>query len=129
MNPENCRFTKEHEWIGAEGDLYVVGISDFAQDQLGDVTFVDLPEKGRTVAQFEETAAVESVKAASDIYAPAGGTIAEVNDALDAQPELINQEPFGGGWIFKLSGVDAAELDALMDYAAYQEYLKTVEEH
>jgi len=127
MNPENLRYTKEHEWIGQDGDLYAVGISDFAQEQLGDVTYVDLPEKGRTVAQFEETAAVESVKAASDIYAPAGGTVAAVNDDLEAQPELVNQDPYGGGWFFKLEGVDAGELAALMDHAAYQEYLKGLE--
>ena len=122
MNPEELKYTKEHEWIGADGDLHVVGITDFAQGQLGDVTFVELPDVGRAVSQGDETATVESVKAASDIYAPAGGTVAAINDALEDTPELVNTEPFGGGWFFKLSGVDAGELDGLMDAAAYAKF-------
>lgn len=122
MNPESLRFTKEHEWIGQQGDTWAVGISDFAQDQLGDITYVELPRIGQKVVQNDQAATVESVKAASDVYAPAGGTVAEVNEALEATPELINKDPFGEGWFFKLRDVDAAELSTLMDYAAYQKY-------
>ena len=124
MNPASLKYTKDHEWIGKDGDLYVVGISDHAQGQLGDVTYVELPDAGRTVAQHEETAVVESVKAASDIYAPVGGTVAEVNGALDGDPGVINSDPYGAGWFFKLSGVDAAELDGLMDAAAYAKFVE-----
>lgn len=124
MNPESLRYTKDHEWVGKEGDLYVVGISDHAQGQLGDVTYVELPEVGRVVAQHEETAVVESVKAASDIYAPVGGTVAAVNSALDDDPSAVNSAPYGAGWFFKLSGVDASEVDALMDAAAYAKFVE-----
>jgi glycine cleavage system H protein len=124
MNPASLKYTKDHEWIGKDGDLYVVGISDHAQGQLGDVTYVELPDAGRTVAQHEETAVVESVKAASDIYAPVGGTVAEVNGALDGDPGVINSDPYGAGWFFKLSGVDAAELDGLMDATAYAKFVE-----
>ena len=129
MNPASLKYTKDHEWIGKDGDLYVVGISDHAQGQLGDVTYVELPDAGRTVAQHEETAVVESVKAASDIYAPVGGTVAEVNGALDGDPGVINSDPYGAGWFFKLSGVDAAELDGLMDAAAYAKFVEEEGSH
>lgn len=125
MNPSELRYTEDHEWIGREGDVYVVGITDFAQDQLGDVTFIELPKIGRVVKRHEETAAVESVKAAGDVYAPAAGTVAAVNEALEREPELVNQDPFGAGWFFKLSGVDAAEVAELMDAAAYKKFLET----
>lgn len=127
MRPEELKYTKDHEWIGKDGGLYVVGITDHAQDLLGDITYVELPEVGRTVAAHEETALVESVKAASDVYAPVAGTVAEVNETLGAQPELVNKEPYGAGWFFKLSGVDAAEVAKLMDAAAYDAFLKEQE--
>lgn len=122
MNPSELRFTKDHEWIGREGDLWVVGISEHAQNALGDVTYVELPEVGRQVSAHEETAVVESVKAASDVYAPVAGTIAEVNHALEDMPEWVNKDAYGKGWFFKLSGVDEGELAGLMDHAAYEEF-------
>ncbi len=125
MNPDTLRYTEEHEWIGELNGQYVVGITDFAQSQLGDITYVELPAVGRSVEVAEEVAVVESVKAASDIYAPISGKIAEINEALDAQPELINKDPLGEGWFFKLDGVDVAELDALMDVSAYRTYVET----
>lgn len=124
MDPKLLRYTEEHEWIGADGDHYVVGITDYAQDQLGDITYVELPEIGRRVAQGEETAVVESVKAASDIYAPVDGTVVEVNESLESAPEKINQEPYGEGWLFKLKEVDAAQVEGLMDSAAYAAFLE-----
>ena len=123
MNPDQLKYTKDHEYIGDAGDgTYVVGISDHAQEQLGDVTFVELPDVGATFAQGDEAATVESVKAASDVYAPIGGTVAEVNDALEDQPELVNSSPYENGWFFKLKDIDAAQLDALMDAEAYAKH-------
>lgn len=122
--PGNCKYTKEHEWIRADGAAYVVGITSFAAEQLGDVTYVDLPKPGKEVKQGESTAAVESVKAASDIYAPAGGRVSETNSALEDAPELVNQGPFDQGWFFKLENVNAADLDALMDATAYAAYVE-----
>ena len=127
MSPENLKYTKDHEWIDEEGGVYVVGITDHAADQLGDITYVELPEAGRVVTQKEELAVVESVKAAGDVYAPVSGTVAEVNSELEAQPELVNQDPFGAGWFFKLEGIDTAQLDALMDYTAYQKFCDSLE--
>ena len=124
MYPDNCKYTKEHEWIRAEGGLYIVGITSFAAEQLGDVTYVDLPKPGKTVKQGDSTAAVESVKAASDIYAPVGGTVAAANADLDGTPELVNQSPFENGWFFKLENVNTAELDTLMDAKAYAAYVE-----
>lgn len=122
--PDNCKYTKEHEWIRADGTAYAVGITSFAAEQLGDVTYVDLPKVGKEVKQGESAAAVESVKAASDIYAPAGGRVREVNDALNDAPELVNEGPFERGWFFKLENVNAAELDSLMDAKAYAAYVE-----
>jgi glycine cleavage system H protein len=124
MDPKQLHYTKDHEWIGEEGGLYAVGITDHAAEQLGDVTYVELPGAGTEVAANEEVAVVESVKAASDVYSPVAGTIAEANEALEANPELVNQDPFGAGWFFKLKDVDTAGLAGLMDHAAYQEFLK-----
>jgi glycine cleavage system H protein len=122
MNPESLKFTKDHEWIGEDGGVYAVGISNHAQDQLGDITYVELPDTDRVVKQKDEIATVESVKAASDIYAPVDGTVVAVNEDLDTQPELVNQDPFGKGWFFKLDNINKAQFDALMDYAAYQKF-------
>lgn len=121
--PTNCKYTKEHEWIRADGSVYVVGITSFAAEQLGDVTYVDLPKPGKEVKQGDSTAAVESVKAASDIYAPAGGRVSAVNGALADAPEIVNQSPFDDGWFFKLENVNAADLDSLMDADAYEKYV------
>lgn len=120
------RFTKDHEWIRLEGDVATVGITDHAQNALGDVVFVDLPEAGREVAEAEAIAVVESVKAASDVYAPVAGRVVEANAALAENPALVNSAPTGEGWFFKLEGVDAAAVAALMDEAAYAAFLETV---
>ncbi|WP_439814058.1 glycine cleavage system protein GcvH [Zavarzinia sp. CC-PAN008] len=117
------RFTQDHEWIRVEGDLGTVGITPYAQEQLGDVVFVDLPEPGREVAKGGEAAVVESVKAASEIYAPAGGTVEAVNPRLADEPALVNTDPLGDGWFFSLRLADAAELDGLMDQAAYDAFV------
>lgn len=118
--PSNYRFAPSHEWVLDNGDGTVtVGISDHAQELLGDVVFVELPEVGRSVDAGEEFSLVESVKAASDIYAPIGGEVVEVNEALEDEPETVNSEPFEGGWIVKLKVADAAELDKLLDADAY----------
>jgi glycine cleavage system H protein len=120
------RFTKDHEWVRLEGDVATVGITDHAQDALGDVVFVDLPEIGRTVTAGEACAVVESVKAASDVYAPLAGRIVESNTALTENPALVNSSPTGEGWFFKLEGVDAAAVAALMDEAGYAAFLESV---
>ena len=121
--PNNCKYTKEHEWIRADGAAHVVGITSFAAEQLGDVTYVDLPKAGKEVKQGDSTAAVESVKAASDIYAPAGGRVSEANASLADAPELVNQSPFHDGWFFKLENVNATDLESLMDAEAYEKYV------
>jgi glycine cleavage system H protein len=117
-------FTKEHEWVEVVGAQATVGISGHAAHELGDITYVELPKIGKSVKQFDTLAAIESVKAASDIYAPISGKVAEVNQALDTAPELVNQGAEAEGWICKLEGFDGAELSALMDAAAYADYLK-----
>lgn len=128
MNPESLKYTKDHEWVGEADGVYVVGITDHAQDLLGDITYVELPEVGTEVESGEELAVVESVKAASDVYAPVGGTVAAVNEALEDAPETVNQAPYGDGWFFKMSGVNAAELEELMDAAAYAEFVAAEED-
>jgi glycine cleavage system H protein len=119
------RFTKDHEWIRLEGGVATVGITDHAQNALGDVVFVDLPEAGREVAEGEAVAVVESVKAASDVYAPVAGRIVEANAALAENPALVNSAPTGEGWFFKVDGVDAAAIAALMDEAAYAAFVES----
>src|SRR5215468_5379105 len=118
------RFTKDHEWIRLDGDVAVVGITDYAQSQLGDVVYVELPEIGRRVERGKEAAVVESVKAASEVYAPVSGEVAEVNDALSADPAKVNADPMGEGWFLKLRITDLKELDDLLDEAAYQRFLE-----
>ncbi len=117
------RFTKDHEWVRLDGDLAVIGITDYAQSQLGDVVYVELPEIGHRVEQGKEAAVVESVKAASEVYAPISGEVAEVNDALAADPATVNADPLGQGWFFKLRLTDPKELDGMMDEAAYQRFV------
>lgn len=119
-------FTKEHEWVRVEGDVATVGISEHAQAALGDIVFVEVPDAGRQLAKGDEAAVVESVKAASDVYAPVAGTVAEGNSALGDDPALINRDPEGEGWFFKLTLADASELDGLMDEAAYRDWCKTL---
>ena len=115
----DLRYTKEHEWIRIDGDVGTVGISNFAQEQLGDVVFVDLPEIGKAMASGDEAAVIESVKAASELYAPVSGEVIEVNSALNDAPELVNSDPTGEGWFIKIRLSNADEVQALMDEAAY----------
>ncbi len=119
-------FSEDHEWIEVEGDVGTVGITDYAQGQLGDITFVDLPAEGATVGKGDSVSVVDSVKAASDVYTPVSGTIAAVNEALADQPELVNTDAETGGWLFRVTLSDAAELGALMDEAAYKSYVDSL---
>lgn len=121
------RYTKDHEWIDVAGDQGTVGISDYAQKALGDVVFVEVPEAGRALSKGDEAAVVESVKAASEVYSPVSGTVTAGNQAIVDQPGLVNLEAEGAGWFFKLTLSNPAELDDLMDQAAYDEYLATLE--
>ena len=119
-------FTKDHEWVRVAGDSATVGISDHAQAALGDIVFAEVPEAGRTLAKGDEAAVVESVKAASDVYAPVSGTVTEANAALGDDPALANREPEEGGWFFKLTLSDPSELDGLMDEPAYRAWCETL---
>jgi glycine cleavage system H protein len=121
--PPDLRYCASHEWIHLEGDIATVGISDHAQAELTDVVFVELPTIGRKVDAGDPTAVVESVKAASDIYAPIGGEVIEANDAVEADPSLVNTDPYGKGWIFKLRVKDPADAARLMDASAYQSHI------
>lgn len=120
MVPTDLRYTKDHEWVKVDGDTATIGITDFAAAQLGDVVFVELPDPGRTVEQFGTFGVVESVKAVSDLYAPIAGEVVETNPDLSGNPELVNADPFGGGWMIKVRVGDAAQLDGLLDAAAYE---------
>jgi len=119
-------FTKDHEWVRVDGDSATVGISDHAQAALGDIVFAEMPEAGRTLAKGDEAAVVESVKAASDVYAPVSGTVTEANGALGDDPALANREPEGDGWFFKLTLSDSSQLDGLMDEPAYRAWCETL---
>lgn len=119
-------YTQEHEWLSVDGTTATVGVTDYAQAQLGDVVFVELPEVGRMVTKGKEAAVVESVKAASDVYSPVSGTVIEANAALTDDPALVNSAPEGEGWFFKLTLSDATELDGLMDAAAYKAWVATL---
>ena len=118
------KYTRDHEWVRVEGDVAVIGITDYAQTQLGDVVYVELPELGRRVAQGKEAAVVESVKAASEVYAPISGEVIAVNDALSGEPGKVNADPMGDGWFLKLRIADAKQLDTLMDEAAYTAFVE-----
>jgi glycine cleavage system H protein len=118
------KFTKDHEWIRVEGDVGVIGITDHAQQQLGDVVFVEVPDVGRHVTAGEAVAVVESVKAASDVYTPVSGEVVEANGDLAANPALVNEDAEGNAWFFKLRLANASELDALMDKTAYESFVK-----
>lgn len=116
-------YTKDHEWIAVDGETGTVGITDYAQSQLGDITYVDLPAAGTAIGKGDAPCVVDSVKAASDVYAPVSGTVTEVNEALGDAPELVNSEAETGGWLFRLTLSDPAELDGLMDKAAYDAFI------
>jgi glycine cleavage system H protein len=120
MVPPDLRYTKDHEWVRVDGETATIGVTDFAANQLGDVVFVDLPAVGRTVEQFETFGVVESVKAVSDLFAPVSGAVVEVNGALSGSPELVNSDPFGGGWMIRVRVADAAQVAGLLDAAAYE---------
>jgi len=117
------KYTEEHEWLLAEGDLIVVGITEHAAEQLGDVVFVELPEPGTEVSKEEEVVVIESVKAASDILAPLDGEIVEVNEAIVANPALVNEDPLGEAWFFKIKPTDPSQMDEYMDEAAYKDFI------
>lgn len=121
--PRDLRYTSTHEWVRIKGTIATVGITDFAQQQLSDLTFVELPEKNDPVSASDEVGVVESVKAASDVYAPVSGTIIESNDKVVQQPELINQDPYGDGWLFRVKMSDPSEANDLMDADQYEEQL------
>jgi len=121
------KFTREHEWIRVDGDTGTVGLSEYAQEQLGDIVFVELPEVGAGLSQGAEAAVVESVKAASEVYAPASGEVIAVNDSLADEPAKVNADAMGEGWLFQIRLTDAAELDPLMDAAAYKAYVDSLE--
>ena len=116
-------YSQDHEWIDVDGDTGTVGITDYAQGQLGDITFVDLPAAGAVLKKGDAPCVVDSVKAASDVYSPASGTVSDINDALEGEPELVNTDPEKGGWLFRLTLSDPAELAGLMDRAAYDQYV------
>ncbi len=128
MSTKDLKFTKEHEWVKIEGENITIGISDYAQKELGDVVYVELAPVGDEIEKGDACSNIESVKAVSDIYAPAGGEITGANELLEDKPELVNQDPYGDGWILKMKINDAADLAETMDEAAYQEYLKGIEE-
>jgi glycine cleavage system H protein len=119
-------FTKEHEWVRVEGDTATIGISDHAQEALGDIVFAEVPDAGKQVARGQEAAVVESVKAASDVYAPVSGEVIEGNSAIADDPSMVNRDPEGEGWFFKLKLSDPGELDGLMDDGAYRDWVKTL---
>ena len=129
MIPEELSFTDQHEWARIEGDIATVGISDYAQDALGDVTFVELPTVGANLAKGDEACAIESAKAAVSVYAPLGGKVTEVNSQLEDDPGLINSEPYAQGWIYKIEPADPAQADLLMNAAKYEEFLAGQGDH
>jgi glycine cleavage system H protein len=116
--PENCKYTDTHEWVRVDGDIVLIGVTDFAQGELGDVVFIDIPEM-KAVAKGESFGSIEAVKTVSDIIAPISGVITEINAALETTPEVVNSDPYGTGWMVKMTIADPAELDSLMDAAAY----------
>jgi glycine cleavage system H protein len=123
MYPDNYRYTKEHEWVLADGETGTIGITDHAQSELGDIVFVDLPKVGATIEQGKTFGSVESVKAVSDLYAPVTGEVIAVNSDLNAKPEALNSDPHGAAWLIKIRIADAGELDGLLSAADYQAYL------
>jgi len=128
MFPDDFYYTKDHEWINAEGDTAVVGITDFAQKQLGDVVFVELPEVGTQLDFHQSMGVIESVKAVSDIYSPISGEVIEINEDLENSPEMVNEDPHGKGWIIKIKIKDQTELDKLMSVSEYEKFLDTLED-
>lgn len=128
MDPKRFRYTREHEWVGMDGELAVVGVSDHAQSQLGDVVYLELPRVGASVKQTEPFGGIESVKTYSDLYSPVSGEVVEVNQGLEDHPEWVNQDPCGQGWMMKVRLSDPAELDGLMGAEEYESYLGSLED-
>jgi glycine cleavage system H protein len=118
--PESLKYSKDHEWVCIEGEVARIGITDHAQDALGDIVFVDLPKVGAAVSGGQSFGEIESTKSVSELYAPLGGTVSAINDALEASPDLLNKDPYGEGWICEVTGFDAAALDTLLDAAGYR---------
>lgn len=127
MKPRDCRYSKEHEWVRLEGRSATVGITDYAQGQLGDIVYVELPPPGEILTQFETFGVVESVKAASDLYAPLSGEVLEVNGELSDHPQFVNEDPYGKGWMIKIEPSDTSELDNLLTAEGYEEHLGGLE--
>jgi glycine cleavage system H protein len=121
------RYTDQHEWVAVDGDTATIGITEYAQGQLGDVVFVELPETGKAFAMGDQAAVVESVKAAAEVYAPVSGEVIEVNEEISGKPELVNEDASGDGWFFKMKLVDPKELDSLMDEAEYAKFVKDLD--
>lgn len=121
--PENLKYTNEHEWVRLDGEIAYVGITDYAQEQLGDIVFVDVPSEGETLAAGEVFGTIEVVKTISDLFLPISGEIVEINPALEENPELVNSDPYGEGWIVKVKPSDLSEFDALLDATAYRELI------
>jgi len=128
-SPADLKYSKSHEWVRVDGDVATIGLADHAQSELGDITYLELPDVGDTVTAGEPLGVVESVKAASDIYAPVGGEVIERNENAVNAPELVNQSPFGDAWLIKVKVADAADLDELMDAIAYDEFLESEAGH
>lgn len=126
--PSDRLYTKEHEWVRIEGNAAVVGITDYAQSQMGDLVFVELPKPGSALEQSKPFGVVESVKTVSDVYAPISGTVSEINGALEDEPQKINADAYGDGWLVKLTIADAAQTNSLLDASAYEAFLKTLEQ-
>jgi len=122
----STKYTQDHEWISVDGNTATVGITDYAQEQLGEVVFVELPDIGKDVSQGDESAVIESVKAAGELKSPASGSVSEINELLNDEPGKVNEDPQGDGWFFKITITDASELDNLMDEAAYQTYVESL---
>lgn len=129
MSPADRRYTREHEWARLDGDIVTVGITDFAQHQLGDVVFVELPKTGATLTAMRPFGVVESVKAASDLFSPISGEVVAVNSALESAPETVNQDPFGEGWIIRARASDPLELAALLSAEAYDQFIEGEQTH
>ena len=127
MEPRDCRYTEEHEWVKLDGDLARVGITNYAQEQLGDIVYVELPQPGDGLTQFEPFGIIESVKAASDLYAPIGGEVVAVNEELVDKPELVNEDPYGKGWLLQVDPEDEAQIDRLMTAEQYDDHLASLE--
>lgn len=121
--PTNIKYTSEHEWIRLEGDEAYVGISDYAQDQLGDIVFVDIPTEGETLAKGDTFGTIEVVKTVSDLFMPVGGEVIEINPNLEDQPELVNKDPYGEGWLIRIKPTDLTDMDDLLDAAAYKQLI------